>query len=157
MRMIKEFWWNITNIIRWIPILWNNFDWDYAFLLDVMEYKLQRLYDGINHYQNHLYYKRDLFWINISINLINKIKNDYYSNEMHDYHITDWDILEPVNEKDNLDEYFRLNNNLYNKIIKEQPNRDRFGIAVSMASEKHNKAKNLLFKILNEHIEEWWD
>lgn len=157
-RKIQTFWWNIKNIIRWIPVLWNNFDFDFTYLLEVMEYKLQRLYEGIDHYQNHLYYKKDLFWINIAKTLINRIREDYYVDEMYLYYSSDWDInFTPTNIIDNLDEYFNKNKNLYKYVIEKYPEIERFSIACIMVTEKHKKAKNLLFKILNEHIEEWWD
>lgn len=38
---MKNLIWNIRNILRWIPRLWNSYDWDYYFLLHVMRYKLQ--------------------------------------------------------------------------------------------------------------------
>jgi hypothetical protein len=33
----------IKNIFRWIPVIWHDRDFDWAFLADVMEYKLRRL------------------------------------------------------------------------------------------------------------------
>lgn len=40
---IKNLPYNIKNIIRWIPVLWNNFDWDSEYLLDIMRFKLSRM------------------------------------------------------------------------------------------------------------------
>lgn len=42
---MKKLIWNIKNIIRWIPVLWNNWDWDYGFLYSIMLNKLNNMYD----------------------------------------------------------------------------------------------------------------
>jgi hypothetical protein len=33
----------IVNVIRWIPIVWNDNDWDWYYLSRVMEYKLRKM------------------------------------------------------------------------------------------------------------------
>jgi hypothetical protein len=38
---------NIVRIIEWIPILWKDRDWDYAFILRLLHYKLERTRDCI--------------------------------------------------------------------------------------------------------------
>ncbi len=43
MRRLKRLLWSIKNVISWIPILWNNFDWDESFLLRIMEFKLRKM------------------------------------------------------------------------------------------------------------------
>jgi hypothetical protein len=39
----KDVWRGIKNIIRWTPIIWDDQDWDWAYLSDIMEYKLRRM------------------------------------------------------------------------------------------------------------------
>lgn len=33
----------IANVFRWVPVIWSDSDYDYAFLLRIMEYKLRRM------------------------------------------------------------------------------------------------------------------
>jgi hypothetical protein len=40
---VKNLPFNIKNIFDWSKVLWNNFDWGGNFLLEIMEYKLQRM------------------------------------------------------------------------------------------------------------------
>ena len=40
---IKNLPFNIKNIFAWSKVLWNNFDWGGDFLIEIMEYKLQRM------------------------------------------------------------------------------------------------------------------
>jgi len=39
-RSIKD---GIKNIVRWTPIIWDDFDWDWEPLAKIMEYKLRRM------------------------------------------------------------------------------------------------------------------
>jgi hypothetical protein len=39
----KDFYHGIKNIIRWIPIIWEDYDWDWEYLANIMEYKLRRM------------------------------------------------------------------------------------------------------------------
>jgi len=43
MNNIKRFFYNIKNIYGWSKILWNDFDWDYNYLLKIMQYKLSKM------------------------------------------------------------------------------------------------------------------
>ena len=40
MKFIKQLICNIKLIIKWIPRLWNTYDWDYGYLLDLERYKI---------------------------------------------------------------------------------------------------------------------
>ena len=39
MRIIR----NIIRVIQYIPVIWNNYDWDGGYLLELMLYKLKRM------------------------------------------------------------------------------------------------------------------
>lgn len=41
---------NMKMICEWVPVLWDNWDWDYNFLLKIMQYKMQRM---ANHIREH--------------------------------------------------------------------------------------------------------
>ena len=40
---IKQFTHNIHNLIYWFPIIWNDYDWDYIFMLKIMRHKLNSM------------------------------------------------------------------------------------------------------------------
>ena len=52
MRFIKNLIYNIKLIIRWIPRLWNTYDWDYGYLLKLEKNKLE---DMIQWYEKNDY------------------------------------------------------------------------------------------------------
>ena len=48
--MMREFFWAITTPIRrlkhiaaWLPVLWHDYDWDHAYLLSMIAFKLRRM------------------------------------------------------------------------------------------------------------------
>jgi hypothetical protein len=105
------------NIIRWIPILWYDENWDYFFIYNVLQKKLELtrgylLQDGHLANNEHIASR-----IQTAINLIEAVKTEKYIDEML---------------------IFDLKN--YEKSV-----------------DKHNKAKDLLFKFLNHNLHYWWD
>jgi len=38
-----DIFYGVINIIRWIPVIWSDRDYDWAFLAQIMEYKLRRM------------------------------------------------------------------------------------------------------------------
>jgi len=40
---IKNLPYNISNIYKWSKVLWNNFDWDDTFLLEIISFKLKSM------------------------------------------------------------------------------------------------------------------
>ena len=55
---------------------------------------------------------------------------------------------------DRLDDYFRKYKLVYKKLSKID---DRHSISVRIGCLNHERARKLLFKILDEKIEGWWD
>ena len=72
-RRIKGFFWNIQRLFQWVPVIWNNADWDYEYMLRIERYKLSRMLkplsrDGV--WSDQTYNIRD---IRICISLIDII------------------------------------------------------------------------------------
>lgn len=42
-RRIKRFFYNFYNIAKWTKVLWNEQDWDYGYLLNIIQYKLKKM------------------------------------------------------------------------------------------------------------------
>lgn len=38
---VKRLFWNIKTTIRWLPIIWNGFDFDWVYLIKVFQHKLK--------------------------------------------------------------------------------------------------------------------
>ena len=109
----------IKNIIRWIPILWKDKDWDYWHTFEILKAKLKFQSEHFRKYGYHESSERDTEQMELCIRLIDKVQNEYYLDEAFQQNLTDEAIISAVN--------------------------------------KHDKAKRILFKLLDQNIEKWWN
>lgn len=174
----------IKTIIKWMPILWKDGDFDSSYLFIIMRHKIKFMRDYISKRNFYVGAERDCEIMDLAIRLIDKVQNDWYQTEYFEYHESKFDF-EEIEEKssdgqklyrlndeileDNFDSFFDKNrltikklseNPLYSERIKEldlEKSEDKKTLALFISLEKHQKAKRLLFKIMNMHIENWWD
>jgi hypothetical protein len=173
---IRYFKLSIKNIIRWFPIIWEDRDWDSDFIFIILKTKLKHQSDYIREHDRHTSAKIDSEKMNLCIRLIDKIRSSYYDFEYHDYQEIDYTFIDSdrpgfkemifTDISDNLDDYFKLYPLIYKKVLngegklsiyEEDGSLNRKRVAMNMASINHNRAKRLLFKIMERDIEKWWD
>ena len=109
----------IKNIIRWTPVLWNDKDWDYYDIFEVLKTKLKFQSEYFRKHGYHESSEYDAQRMKLCIRLIDKVQNESYINEILGLDPDDEMIFKAVN--------------------------------------KHDKAKRILFKLLEQNIERWWD
>ena len=67
-------------------------------------------------------------------------------------------MLKIILIEDNLDDYFKKYKLTFKKVMKDHPEyKERHFIALNIGGERHKKALNLLFTILKNKIQNWWD
>lgn len=73
----------VKNLVRWFPIIWQDRDFDYYYLLMLMETKLKHMHkDMENSY--HVGAERDAKDMQECIDIIHRIRTDSYTNEAFD-------------------------------------------------------------------------
>jgi hypothetical protein len=65
--------------------------------------------------------------------------------------------LHITNISNNFEEYVVKHYSTYKRVIKEHHCKDSKSTALKMSYEVHQKAKRILFELLNIHLESWWD
>jgi hypothetical protein len=72
-----DIWRGILNIIRWTPVIWHDRDYDWAYLAEVMEYKLRRMSKlfGTGH---HVSSERDARRMLICAELLKRLRMESY-------------------------------------------------------------------------------
>jgi hypothetical protein len=115
-------------------------------------------------------------------NLIDKVQDEFYGGEYMDYHETKWDFLDIPDKPDykqldiqttseHFDDYFKKYPLVYKKVLADKKLQifsiePREGetevdakqrIAMNIGRYNHERARKLLFKIMEENIEGWWD
>jgi hypothetical protein len=170
--IISDFIKGIKNIIKWFPTIWKDRDYDHSYIFIILKNKLNNQADYLeknNHFENSL---RQAQIIKTCVRLIDRINDDYYYMEYTDYHVSSHDWLD-YNEgeyfnkgykemkttllSENFDEYFFKYKLVYKKISNQFPLENRMGLAIKIAHENQKRCKKLLFSILENNIENWWD
>jgi hypothetical protein len=106
----------------------------------------------------------------ICVKLIDRIQNQYYVDEMHEYWETNM-RMEPMEDgarslefddvRNDLDIYLSKYPNDKRRTLKSK-RADNVGdsdksLAILMAFMRHERARKLLFDIIQDKIERWWD
>jgi len=117
---VRTWYKKIKNIIRWVPILWKDKDWDYWHTFEILKTKLKFQSEYFHKHGYHVSSEREAQKMKLCVRLIDKIQNEYY-----------------------FDEQLMRKDEITNKDIKD-------------AICRHDKAKKLLFSILENNIEKWW-
>jgi hypothetical protein len=68
----------IGNVIRWVPVIWFDKDYDWAYLAKIMEYKLRRMSANFIKYGHHVGSKKDAKHMLICAELLRRLHEDKY-------------------------------------------------------------------------------
>ena len=163
----------IRNLIRWTPIIWKDQDWDHSFIFEILKFKLKNQAKYIDKQDRHTTAKRDAELMMTCVRLIDRIQDGFYDGEYADYHEADFRFEEcedkpgysqlHIDEISNrFTEYFAKYPIQYKRAI--DPNtywyyteKSDKTIAMWIGNENQKRAQTLLFKIMNEKIQGWWD
>jgi len=157
----------IKNLIRWFPVIWKDRDWDDHFIWQVMIQKLKFQAKYIGNKDWHVNAKRDAEIMMTCVRLMEKIKDEYYGIEYIDYYEARFRFETTENPElrelkvdyisESLDDYFKKYPLVYKKVIKDNASKDKYIIAHYIGSENHNRARRILFALMERNIESWWN
>ena len=164
------------NLWRWFPIVWKDRDWDDYYIFEVLKFKIKNTANLTENNQRFVGWESQVSYMRICEKLITLIQDEYYSHEYFDYYdikfsfekIEDSDNFEMKSEVtiDDLQSYinkypntkrFVMNHPKYSKFTNSMSKTTDSRLAMVMGVARHEKAKKLLFKILEQKIENWWD
>jgi len=170
----NEFIRGIENLWYWLPVIWKDRNWDHQFIFDILSHKLKAQSAYIGGRGIHVSAERDAEIMMTCVRLIEKVKDEYYGMEYMDYHKTKhW--LEPADKEgystwesreleENFDDYFAKYPLIYKRVMNDEGVFNREGreddkhiIAMNIAHINHDRARKLLFKLMEQNIEGWWD
>jgi hypothetical protein len=167
----------VKNLWYWFPIIWKDRNWDGHYIFEILQHKLEAQANYIGRRDFHTRAQQDARRMRLCISLIKKIQEDDYQIEYMDYH-KDRIWFTPVEDNsgnslynseevwEKYDEYFAKYPLVYKKVLKGEGVFTLNGrnesdmkrvIAQNIAHLNHDRARKLLFKIMEENIEGWWD
>jgi len=173
----------IKNLWKWFPIVWKDRDYDHAFIYDILKFKLEKQANYISKHDRHTRAKRDAETMLLCTRLIERCVDDFYGMEYMDYHVSNFNFVDITDDdnipekyrgskkleieeiSENFDEYFKKYPIQYKRVLSGEINRygnpisekDKKNIAMEIAHENQNRCQNLLFKIMGDNINKWWD
>lgn len=166
---IRNFLTSCNNLIKWFPTIWNDRDWDGHYILKILQKKIEFQRKELVNANRHTRIESDNRDMTLALNLLERVKEEYYSLECMDY----WDseiVFDDVPENPELksievntkaeryDEYLSKYPSSVRAVVKEhgeQNDKQRLCLLVSYYN--HKKANKLLFRILEERLAYWWD
>ena len=166
----KHFIYGIKNLWKWLPVVWKDRDWDDYFIWQLLIFKLKKQAKYIGDRDIHTRAKRDTQIMMTCVGLMEKVKEEYYQMEYMDYCEDSFDFVDsdtpgyselkitPISEK--FDEYFAKRKTAYRHVMKNGGTfgtEDKKRIAMSMGQYQHEKARKILFTLMERNIECWWD
>jgi len=174
---IRDFYRSINSVIRWFPIIWKDRDWDDSYIFTILQTKLKFQSKYIGDRDIHTRAKRDAEVMNICIRLIDKLMEDFYDMEYLDYHEStfsfvdsdkpDYKRLEITDTSENFDEFFKKYPLVYKKVLKDGDKNifslyedgvlSKKRIAMNISQINHDRARKLLFNVMGDNINRWWD
>ena len=157
----------IKNIIYWTPTIWKDRDWDQHYIYEVLKVKLEKQSAYFRKSDIAVNDGRNADRMQLAARLIERCQDDTYSIEYLDYVDSNALIfkLSRTSQPDRLDEYFKKYNRQYHLIISGQSNLydrpvkklTRQNSAMAIAYNNQNRCHKLLFKLLEQNIEHWWN
>jgi hypothetical protein len=154
----------IKNIIKWIPIIYKDRDWDYYYILETLKFKLSNQSKYTLNKSRHINAIKDAKMMDLCIKLIAKIQDEYYLSEWLDYEVVEHKYQKVEDNSslfrlkteiisENFGDYFKKYSRIYKYIDDKE---SKVAAAIKISTINHNRAKKLLFKILENNIENWW-
>lgn len=165
----------VKNLWYWFPVIWKDRHWDDHYIFQVMIHKLKAQSKYIGSRDIHTRAKRDAEIMMTCVRLMELVKEEHYSMEYFDYHETkNWFEDVPGKEgcssweskliSENFDDYFKKYPLIHKRVLngegvfgREGREEDKHIIAMNIGHINHERARKLLFKLMEENIESWWD
>ena len=155
---------NIIMICQWIPILWNNWDWDYNFLMDVMQYKIQRMSNHIKEHDRLMNSQKYAAQMQLCADTIQRLREDNYIEHEVEEHNSKWGqlICESIpleEEHPSFGILYKMD--LYHEKARELGLEDQEQEEMQALRELEDARRqadwDLLFSQMRENIQSWWD
>jgi len=163
----------VKNLIRWFPVIWKDKDYDDYYIWHILAVKLKHQAaffesDRAKCLDSEVRAER----MRLCVRMIEDIHTEHYQSEYFDYHHSEM-LFIPLEDQpgystlhiqeiwENYDAYFKKYPHAYREVTKTDKyifdNDTKRHIAMNMGHYLHNKARKILFKILEQDIEKWWD
>jgi len=144
MEIIKK----IIRLIKWIPVIWNDRDWDYLYLINIMTFKLSQMEKYF--IKSEILIDKDKHFITQRIKTLKKFLNKVYDEE---YEAEFLEILDKKYGKYNIISDTHTNS----KGEKIKVDKDERTKLFLKSQEKQRRAEDLVWRLFNHSLRHFWD
>lgn len=160
MYWIKRKIWQIGNLIKWFPVIWNQYDFDDSYAIEVFMFQLNKIADFLDSDKAYsVSAKANASSIRRLTKLMKDVQDEKFAMEYHDkfkelYGEIGFDIEDCEDDKNlkRLEWKYPVIqgmtegelDKIYNKMFRE-------------SHAKQEKAHALVWKLISNHIRGWWD
>ena len=154
--MFRNIKYGIENLIKWFPTIWNDRDWDYCFLYDLLYFKLKNMEKFQRKYGHSVSNEEIANEIKPCIEVLGRLIEDDYKDEVWLALRERWGDFEFEDCEDKPG---------YSKLVipgvKTEEDRKEYRAdikrCVDSEEEAIQKDLSLLFDTMKENIRKWWD
>lgn len=142
-------WRRFLHVVKWIPFLWRDQDWDYCFLYEMMEIKLRHMKE--HHLQEQLTgdWKEIAAQLEAAEQCVRRLRNENYCEEEYEKHRKKY-------PKDFFDQLIPANETHF----VQKPMGKREATSLKKIWEQEEKRRqadlDLFCKLFKEHSRGWW-
>lgn len=141
---LRNFKTGITNLIKWIPVIWKDRHWDYRYTLSILKHKLKLVEEFLR--SPHAYSAealKDADNIKHTIEILDKVLNPIREEPPKEF-----PDVEFIPSKSHPGYFEMVIDPEYREWLRESGEREKL---------EYSKNLDELFQFLRDHIEEWWD
>lgn len=145
LKKIRSWYYHLTegfvNLVKWTPIIWNDRDFDQAYLYRILHKKLGNM---------EKFFNSDHAWTTSAKETANEIKEvkDLIYNIISSAHVAAVDV--------DTTDIFGVEDGVW-KSDRENPRYHEFISKMDEAEEKTEADKQRAFELMSQRIEGWWD
>jgi|688.fasta_scaffold502749_2 hypothetical protein len=173
----KDFAQGVRNLWRWLPVIWKDRDWDAAYVYRIMQFKLEQQAAGIGSRDRHESAQRTSEVLLTCARLCWLMQDGAYETEYLEYIDSEfefvptdetgkWYTMESTVLRNDLDEYFKRYPRQYKRVVNGEirwltnssidiTNKEH--VAMCIAYENQQRCRRLLFKLLEQRLDDCWD
>lgn len=152
---------HVERFIWWGKHLRTSHDWDHYYLYEIIYLKLKRMEAYWKKYAMGLQSQKQLKNITKAKALVERLLNDSYS-FYHDELDVKWGMLELLFDEPRMVKGIMLTRSHFtHKNVKTPEQQEQYQkewkVATDKDSAQRRQDKDMFFKILEKHIDSWWD
>lgn len=171
--LYRDFIQGIKNLVRWLPVIWKDKDWDNWFFEQIIIQKLHNMADffedpTLSFTESAPQKAKQM---RTAADLLRLCQEGYYGTEYLDYYSKDFFVdenghlqFQDETEYDNLDVYFKKYKRVHRQIMSGKIKtsfladlNDRRMVAMQISYYNEERARKLAYKIMDTNSPGWWD